>query len=251
MRATGKGGEHISGAEGLFAEAEVRKAVREFSLRAANHSRGAPEKIVLTVEKLTRRPREIKSLPVGTLACESPTEADAIARSILERQGVSGRAVAAALGVLRRGRAMRGAALIDAATGRRLEPDRGRGVRASRVGIGKDALAALSRRLARRGINTPVVREALVLASKVASARGVLSELCVSDDPGYTIGYLASRKLGYLRIPNIKRAGSRQGGRVFFIKSGVDLKSVVSYLEKTPVLVTAISGVNGTLKGAP
>ncbi len=251
MRATGKGGEHISGAEGLFAGAEVQKAVRDFSLRAASHSRGAPEKIVLTVEKLKRRPKEIKSLPAGTLQCESPEDADAIARSILTRLGVSGRAITAALGVLRRGKAMRGAALLEAATGRRLEPDRGRGVRASRMGIGKNTLAALSRRLGQRGINTPAVREALVLASKVASAGGVLAELCVSDDPEYTTGYLACRKLGYLRIPNIKRTGSRQGGRVFFIRSDADLNSVISYIEDMPVLVTALSAVNGTSDALP
>jgi 6-carboxyhexanoate--CoA ligase len=92
-----------------------------------------------------------------------------------------------------------------------------------------------------------------VLASKVASAGGVLAELCVSDDPDYTTGYLACRKLGYLRIPNIKRAGSRRGGRVFFIKGDADLNGVISYLEEKPVLVTAASGINGTLGngGAP
>ena len=35
------------------------------------------------------------------------------------------------------------------------------------------------------------MREALVLASKVQSAEGIVGELCWSDDPDDTIGYVA------------------------------------------------------------
>jgi 6-carboxyhexanoate--CoA ligase len=140
---------------------------------------------------------------------------------------------------------MRGAALMDSLKGIRREPDGKRGVRVSRMGIEKKALGALSRRLGRRGINTPAVKEALVLASKVASAKGVLAELCISDDPDYTTGYVASRKTGYLRLPNIKRAGSRQGGRVFFIENGTDVDGIIAYLESEPVMITSVSEVSG------
>ena len=49
------------------------------------------------------------------------------------------------------------------------------------------------------------VKEALMLASKAASWPDVIAEVCISDDPDYTTGYIASKELGYLRIPNIKR----------------------------------------------
>ena len=47
------------------------------------------------------------------------------------------------------------------------------------------------------------MREALVLASKVQSAEGIVGELCWSDDPDYTVGYVACNGI-YHRIPNMK-----------------------------------------------
>jgi 6-carboxyhexanoate--CoA ligase len=65
----------------------------------------------------------------------------------------------------------------------------------------------------------------------------VLAELCISDDPNYTTGYVASRRFGYVRIPCIKRKGSPCGGRVFFIQEEADVKKIVEYLERTPVVM--------------
>jgi 6-carboxyhexanoate--CoA ligase len=132
---------------------------------------------------------------------------------------------------------MHGAALVLSESAVRVEPDRQRGVRVSRLGILREAERRLSRRLARKGINTITVKEALVLASKVASCGDVLAELCVSDDPDYTTGYVASRGFGYVRIPNIKHKGSSSGGRVFFTKEGADVTRIVEYLERTPMIV--------------
>jgi 6-carboxyhexanoate--CoA ligase len=95
----------------------------------------------------------------------------------------------------------------------------------------------LSKRLARLGINTDTVKEALVLASKVASTDGVVAELCASDDPGYTTGYVASKAIGYTRLTNIKEKGSPRGGRVFFLQSGADVGGVAASLEAAPALV--------------
>jgi 6-carboxyhexanoate--CoA ligase len=127
---------------------------------------------------------------------------------------VSDEAVEAAFEVVRGASVMRGAALIAATEGNRLEPDPKRGVRTSRLGIEKRARSALARGLARHGINTITVKEALALASKVLSLKDIIAELCVSDDPDYTTGYVATRRLGYVRIPEIKKKGSPRGGRV-------------------------------------
>jgi 6-carboxyhexanoate--CoA ligase len=240
MRASGPRGVHISGAEGIYTQKDVDKAVRNYTRRALIHERGRPESIVIKIDRLPRKPRLISSLPLFTLDCGSPSEAGNIALRLLLRHGVSEDAANAALKVLNDGRSMRGAALIDASTGQRLDMDKTRGVRASRLGIDTSALDALKRRLARRGINTAAVREALVLASKVASCSPVLAELCASDDLGYTTGYLASRKLGYLRIPNIKKTGSPKGGRAFLIKNGSNIKGVIDYLENTAVIVSKL-----------
>ena len=50
------------------------------------------------------------------------------------------------------------------------------------------------------------MREALVLATKVQSCPGIVGELCWSDDPDYTVGYVACNGI-YHRIPNMKEMG--------------------------------------------
>jgi 6-carboxyhexanoate--CoA ligase len=245
MRAEGNKDLHISGAEGLYEEEDVEDALRRYLLRARTHPRGKPERITLTVERLKIKPKETGTPPLRTLSCGSPREADSLIRGALESLGVSGRAATAGLKVVRGVRTMRGAALIGIKSGRRLEPDRKRGVRATRMGLAKPVLSSLKRRLSRAGLNTPAVREALVLASKVALAPGVVAELCISDDPGYTTGYIASRRLGYLRIPNIKKKGSREGGRAIFLRESGSVEKTIRYLEEAPVLVTAVSRVTG------
>jgi len=175
---------------------------------------------------------------VSTLQFPSPEKAEAALRNHLLKEGISARSISAGLRILKGKRVMRGAAILDARTGRRLEPDKARGVRATLMGVEPRSRQSLRRRLGRLGINTPVVVEALTLASKVASAPGIIAELCASDDPGYTTGYISSRMLGYTRIANIKKKGSMSGGRVFFLKTGADVGVLKRYLENTPVLVT-------------
>lgn len=244
MRASRRGA-HVSGAEGLFEEAEVERAVREFLRRARRHPRGEADFVAVSVEKLRAKPREIPSLDVSTLRCSAPEQARRLASRLLESAGASAEAVRAAFGVVRGSRVMRGAALVDARTGKRRETDRVRGVRTSRLGIAKKARPVLGRKLSRRRINTATVREALALASKAVSSKSVVAELCVSDDPDYTTGYVATREHGYVRIPNIKKKGSRRGGRVYFMRGGAGLEGDIRYLEKTPALVAAVGEVRG------
>jgi len=228
---------HISGAEGLYEFPEVDKVTKEYFLRAISHPKGRPDKVVVTVEMVKRKPLVASVLSVSTVRCGSPDAAVDVIRRLLSDAGVSFKAIRGGIRVVTTGPAMSGAALTLAGSGRRVEPDRKRGIRVSRLGIDRDSEKSLSRRLARRGINTTTVREAIILASKVASCRGVMAELCVSDDPDYTTGYVASKAFGYVRIPNIKRKRNLSGGRVFFIDERADVKRIIEYLEKTPVLV--------------
>ena len=80
------------------------------------------------------------------------------------------------------------------------------------------------------------VQEALVLASKVLSAPNIMGELCWSDDPNYIIGYVSANNI-YHRITKMKPLHSNQGGRVFFVKTPVDITALQNYLERQPVLV--------------
>jgi 6-carboxyhexanoate--CoA ligase len=75
------------------------------------------------------------------------------------------------------------------------------------------------------------------LSAKVTSAPGIVAELCWSDDPAYTAGYVSAPGLGYRRISAMKAQGDPLGGRVFFVNpSKVQAEDFVSYLEKQPVL---------------
>ncbi len=228
---------HISGAEGLYEFPEIESVVREYLFRAMDHPKGRPEKVVITLEEVKEKPLEVCVLPFSTVKCDSPDTAAGVVKELLSVAGVSQRAIRTGMKVVAARFAMSGAALILSRSAYRAEPDRERGIRVSRLGITRDTEKSLSRRLARKGIDTTTVKEAIILASKVASCREVMAELCVSDDPDYTTGYVAAGRFGYIRVPNIKRKGSVRGGRVFFVDEDADVERIVRYLERTPVMV--------------
>jgi 6-carboxyhexanoate--CoA ligase len=178
---------------------------------------------------------------VSTLACRSALQARGLARKLLNSYGISDCAIETAFSVTDSAKTMRGAALVLSKSGSRKEQDKERGIRASKLGISRYADKILSRILEEHGINNTTVKEAIILASKVAACRQVTAELCISDDPGYTTGYISSKKYGYVRIPNIKKKGERMGGRVFFIDEDADIDSVTGFLEKTPVIINRVS----------
>jgi len=237
---------HISGAEGMFRKSDIHKTVKGYIERALKHPRGNADKIVITIEDIKQKPQEIPILPIATVRCGSPAEGKKTATLLLQSLGVSKRSIDKAFQLIKQG-SMRGASLITATRGSRLEPDMKRGVRASRLGIDASVLEILSRRLKKYRINTDIVKEAVVLASKVTSSQLVIAELCVSDDPHYTTGYVASKQYGYIRIPRMKPEGSRSGGRAFFVNERADVKELMIYLEKIPVLITKVSPCRGII----
>ena len=124
---------------------------------------------------------------------------------------------------------------ISAATGERLDSTETRGVRVSRMDL--DAQSDALPWLRQQGLDGEHPREAMVLAAKVAAAPGMVAELCWSDDPEYTTGYVASPRHGYVRIPCLKEKNSSNGGRAFFVSPDADLEALQHFLEEQPVLV--------------
>lgn len=244
MRAV-REGTHISGAEGIYESKDVLDIVHEYTSRAIFHEKGRAEEIRLTVEELKERPERIPSLPLCTVNTRNPDAVKRVATRVLSSVGITERAIDEAFNAITVGVAMRGAMLMNI-EGVRLEPDLLRGVRVTRMGITKSALQTLSKRLGRIGLNNTTVKEALILASKVHRHPMVLGELCISDDPGYTTGYVATRSYGYIRLPHIKRRGSPYGGRAFFITGG-ELNTLIKYLQTTPVLINRINPCGGIL----
>lgn len=129
---------------------------------------------------------------------------------------------------------MRGAMLVDMRTGQRLDQWGQRGVRVSRMSFADETAAITALNTA--GYSGVHLEEALVLASKVLSAPGVVGELCISDDPDYTTGYVSYGNT-YHRLHHMKPVGSPLGGRLFFVDATADIAAIKKYLETTVTLV--------------
>ena len=222
-----KGGHHISGAERIVKLEEVGAIAQSLADRALHHSKGTADFINITVDLIPpEKIRYIDCLKVEEHKTSSISESHQLATDLLQGPNISETAVQKAISLLKGlDKSMRGAMLVDAITGARLDTG-DRGVRVSHMdSFDSHALG-----------DNEHMREALVLASKVQSADGIVGELCWSDDPDYTVGYVACNGV-YHRIPNMKELGSNIGGRVFFVRSNIDSESVIEYLERAPVLV--------------
>lgn len=227
---------HISGAEGIYDYSQINKIIKQLFKRAFEHPKGKPDKVVITLEKIKEELHIVHALPINTFFTNSPEEAFSIIKEKLNSVGVSDNALFSAFEVIRKC-PMRGATLIDLTTGERLEKDKTRGIRVSRIHIEKGKRMKLLKRIKNLSSQPQRVIEAITIASKVASCPEIVAELCISDNPDYTTGYIASKNFGYLRITNIKNKGEDIGGRAFFIKTPCNIEKLIYYIEKKPVLV--------------
>ena len=222
-----KGGHHISGAERIVKLEEVGAIAQSLADRALHHSKGTADFINITVDLIpSNEITYIDCLEVEEHRAKTIAAAHQLAIELLQGSEITEVAIKNAIALLKGlDSSMRGAMLVDATTGKRID-EGNRGVRVSHMdSFDSEALG-----------DNDHMREALVLASKVQSGEGIVGELCWSDDPDYTVGYVACNGI-YHRIPNMKELGSAIGGRVFFVRSDIDRDSIIEYLEKTPVLV--------------
>ena len=238
MRAAA-GNRHISGAEKLLPEAAVGAFAGALLERALHHANGKPDFINLKLESVApEEVLELQALPVRTVEVPDAAAGRLEMLKLLRSCGIA--RAEEIVELLYRTCAMRGAILLDADTLTRLEPDHERGVRATYM---DDAASAV------RGANSckDHYAEAIVLATKVANAPGIVAELCISDDPDYTTGYIASRELGYVRITKLKPAGSPNGGRIFLYRGdAADAAQTIAYLEHRCVVVSGTKPLAAT-----
>ncbi len=243
MRAE-KDGKHISGAERITED--IMPAAQSLIERALSHEKGKPDFINISLEELKTPIKKVTSLPLILTNVRDFSEGRALAKELLLDIGIPLFCIEKAITLLESGAAggesMRGAMIMNM-RGERLEPDKHRGIRASRMDITEEAAEELAYSIEEAGLMQyyPYISEALVLATKVASVKGTIAELCWSDDPSYTAGYVASKK-GYVRIPHLKSPGNPLGGRVFFV-NGIDFDSYIHEMEKTPILVNRFGGI--------
>lgn len=231
MRAA-KGDLHVSGAERIIPQADISKAVSALTERALQHGLGRADFINIKMEEVQNTQLEyLDALPVSKRPAKTVEETYKIMREMLCELGLEKKADEL-IELLRHNHPMRGAVLYDIATSKRLEPDKERGIRVTYM----DAAGAAS-----SGSCKNHFREAIVLATKVVHAPGVLAELCLSDDPDYLVGYLASLRHGYVRLMPMKEMGNPHGGRVFiFDSTKAKPEEAINYLEKQRVLVRGL-----------
>jgi 6-carboxyhexanoate--CoA ligase len=242
MRASA-GNRHVSGAERIISSNKLDATVQALVTRARNR-KTAPEHISITIDRLGNLPiSTLIALDVVTVNTPDMNTGHSAASRILHSLGISEQSVMTSLNLLSNGAApfglnMRGAMIIDALTGERMETDHERGVRASRFDWTDEALDTITKKLAAIGLTHFRTQEALALATKVAHAPGIIAELCWSDEPDYTAGYVASRSIGYVRFPILKLQDDPRGGRVFFVdRNTLNMEVFTHYLQFEPVLI--------------
>lgn len=222
MRASAHGA-HISGAERIVSRELISVTTQALTNRALSHPNGAPDFLNVSVQEITEPITRVPALEVVEVPSTSVADTGAYLESFFDRNGLNPHA----LQLLYTVTGLRGAMLIDARTGENLSPDLQRGVRVSAMDHEETELTETKHYFA----------EAMALASKVAAHPNILAELCISDDPAYTTGYLAFRGT-YYRLQHCKQPGAKLGTRVFLYDGTPDeLAATIDYLENTPVLV--------------
>ena len=231
MRAA-KGDLHVSGAERIIEQNDISDAVSALTERALHHGLGRADFINVKMEEVKEEQLEyLDALPVSKRPAQTVEETYKIMRSMLCELDLEDKADEL-IDLLRHNHPMRGAVLYDIATSKRIEPDQERGIRVTYM----DAAGAASTSSCKNHF-----REAIVLATKVVHVPGIIAELCLSDDPDYLVGYLASLKHGYVRLMPMKEMGNPHGGRVFiFDSTKAKAEDAIYYLEKQRVLVRGL-----------
>lgn len=251
-------GQHLTGAERIVPQAEVSEVTAALTERAMTCPSELADEIQCSVEKIDPTTVLYAQLPdLSTYIAPDWQAGHRVASCLLARAGVQPEIATRAVALLASGAGpggtvMRGALIMDASSGKRLEADPARGVRVSRMDLSPECRSALESDLAAAGLGHHRVLEALVLAGKVLGAPGIVAELCWSDDPNYTIGYVADPQAGYQRISDLKLAGDSCGGRVFFIdQAKTSLEELVDYLECQVVLFNASGTISTAKKWIP
>ena len=236
-----EGGKHISGAERILREDEVEQELINVYRRAITHERGKPDFINFKIEEIDEDDIIYKKrLNINQHHVNSKEEGLNLAKELLKENAVSEESANIAIQtLLNLKESIHGAMLFDKDTGNRID---NRGIRGVRVtGMASADVAEYSDSLKNDGREGLHLEEALILASKIASCKGIAAELCWSDDPSYVIGYVGTKE-SYERIPILKDEGNPVGGRVFFVDANelnddYTLDDLIDYLEKQVVLI--------------
>ncbi|MEE6449261.1 6-carboxyhexanoate--CoA ligase [Gottfriedia acidiceleris] len=229
------GGTHISGGELISTYDNLTNALNFLVEKALSHTRGKPDFMQIQFELIEEPITKLLPLNTTTNKVESVDEGQILTKSLLKKSGVPNKSIEKAFQEIYEYPNLRGAILVDIWTGERIDDRHEKGIRVSRM----DWLTTNFEKWANYYTipRSQRIKEALVLATKVSRHPATIAELCWSDDPEYTTGYVASKHLGYQRITNLKEYGDERGCRIFFVDGRSDMQSYINYLEKQPIIV--------------
>lgn len=229
---------HISGAEKIVSRQQVNAYADALVERGLNHSKGNAELLNLKIEKIDEADILYLDAPsVTTVKTGSAKEGRKEIIRFLKDLQIN--RINEVMDFLSETYAMRGAMLLDIRTMKRMEPDFMRGIRATYMDQERPDDGEASVNIVNNKKNH--YEEAIVLATKVMNCPGIIGEICISDDPDYVTGYVASKMHGYRRITKIKEPGSDNGGRIFlFDHELASATEAIEFLQKRRVIVRGI-----------
>ena len=234
------GGQHISGAECITIEDDLKKDVLNLLNRALNHPKGKSDFINISIQKIHDASliKYINPLEITTV---DKSHNPMYPNLILEKLGFTSDKIEKALNSLFSLKNIKGALIISFDDYIEFKDQV---VRCSNIDYHMELKEDLNKFLNNNNFLGKYLKDALCLSSKICNDENVICELCISDDKEYTTGYISSKELGYIRIKNFKPINHKYGGRIIFIKNKEKLNETLEYLKKEPVLINSIPKIN-------
>ena len=227
-------GKHISGQERIVTKSRLEETILELHKRPSDKWDFQSIKI----ELLNEKPKILeKSLQVKSYKFSCVPLAHSFIAGLLESEhginnSLTRKLISKLLSGVNKGWNLVGAWIIEPTTGEVLNPQPLKGIRTILFDwVDREKVKKL---LLEKGYTLRTL-DALALATKNVYC-GVEAEICISDDPNYTTGYIAAKKLGYIRITPIKEKGNPFGGRVYFVRRE-NLEKTLECLRKKPLLI--------------
>lgn len=224
-------GKHISGAERIVLKENLPIVISQLSQRPKDF-----DFLNIKVEKINNLHYIEKSLNIKTINVKDWIEGNKVALEILQNQGIDKKIAEKYINLIHQGAVngdnMRGAMIVSL-SGERLEKDKIRGVRT--VNVDFEDRESITQLLKEKGYTERTV-DAIALATKNLNHVSIVAEYCISDDPDYTIGYVAT-KTTYYRINPLKQKSNEKGGRIYFVKNTANIEDLYEYLEKKAFLI--------------
>ncbi|MTV21473.1 6-carboxyhexanoate--CoA ligase [Staphylococcus delphini] len=211
-------GIHISGAETICEAQTIPAVLQTFFDKGFQHENGAVDFLNLKIEKIADPLYPLEALPIIE---NTPHTLEALC----EMHGITKEALDKGMGYIFDDTQYRGAVIVSAQTGERLDQSGTKGVRVTHFCFEDHAHTPL--------VSTRI-QDALTIATCITAFAQVKGELCVSDDLHYTTGYFASAQRGYHRIHHLKPVGTRDGGRVIFVDETLQIDDYIAFLQQQP-----------------